>query len=116
MSPVSDAHKRASRKWDSSRDNIMIRPDKETGAAIRAAAAKAGQSNQQYILQATLDRMNGTGGDPYGLDREKLQQHTQKTGETVPAFLNRAVDETIERDKFTAAIQKERDRIKKTTN
>ena len=55
--PVSDAHKRASRKWDSSRDNIMIRPDKETGAAIRAAAAKAGQSNQQYILQATLERM-----------------------------------------------------------
>ena len=30
---------------------------KETGAAIRAAAAKAGQSNQQYILQATLERM-----------------------------------------------------------
>lgn len=55
--PVSDAHKRASRKWDSSRDNIMIRPDKETGAAIRAAAAKAGQSNQQYILQATLERL-----------------------------------------------------------
>ena len=115
MSPVSDAHKRASRKWDSSRDNIMIRPDKETGAAIRAAAAEAGQSNQQYILQATLERMNG-GGDPYGLNREKLKQHTQETGETVPAFLNRAVDETIERDKFTAAIQKERDRIKRTTD
>lgn len=105
MSPVSDAHKRASRKWDSSRDNIMIRPDKKTGAAIRAAAAESGQSNQQFILQATLERMNG-GGDPYGLDREKLQQHTQETGETVTAFLNRAVDETIERDRFTAAIQK----------
>ena len=115
MSPVSDAHKRASRKWDSSRDNIMIRPDKETGAAIRAAAAEAGQSNQQFILQATLERMNG-GGDPYGLNREKLEQHTQETGETVPAFLNRAVDETIERDKFTAAIQRESDRIKRTTN
>ncbi len=110
--PTSEAQKRAVSKWTKSRDNIMIRPDKETGAAIRAAAAEAGQSNQQYILQATLDRMNGTGGgDPYGLDREKLQQHTQETGETVPAFLNRAVDETIERDIFTATLWKDQKKI-----
>ena len=109
--PSTEAEKRASVQYYKSRDNIMIRPDKETGAAIRAAAAEAGQSNQQYILQATLDRMNGTGGDPYGLDREKLQQHTQETGETVPAFLNRAVDETIERDKFTAALRKDQKKI-----
>ena len=50
--PVSDAHKKASAKWNSSRDNIMLRPDKETGAAIRAAAAAAGLSVQQFILQA----------------------------------------------------------------
>lgn len=49
---VSDAHKKASTKWNSSRDNIMIRPDKETGAAIRAAAAAAGLSLQQFILKA----------------------------------------------------------------
>lgn len=49
---VTEAHKRASRKWDSSRDNIMIRPDKETGAAIRSAAAAAGLSVQQFILKA----------------------------------------------------------------
>lgn len=49
---VSEAHKKASRKWDSSRDNIMIRPDKETGSRIRAAAAAAGLSLQQYILAA----------------------------------------------------------------
>ena len=55
--PVSDAHKKASRKWDSSRDNIMIRPDKETGAAIRAAAAAAGQSVQQFILTAVAEFM-----------------------------------------------------------
>ena len=108
--PTSEAQKKAVKKWDSTRDKILIRPDKETGAAIRAAAAEAGQSNQQFILQATLERMNG-GGDPYGLDREKLQQHTQETGETVPAFLNRAVDETIERDKFTAALRKDQKKI-----
>jgi len=50
--PTSDAQKRASKKWDKSRDNITIRPDKETGAAIRAAAAAAGLSVQQFILKA----------------------------------------------------------------
>ena len=51
--PTSEAQKKAVKKWDSTRDKILIRPDKETGAAIRAAAAEAGQSNQQFILQAT---------------------------------------------------------------
>lgn len=54
---VSEAHKKASAKWNSSRDNIMIRPDKETGAAIRAAAAAAGLSVQQFILTAVTDFM-----------------------------------------------------------
>lgn len=54
---TSEAQKRASYKWNSSRDNITIRPDKETGAQIRQAAADAGQSVQQYILQAVNDRM-----------------------------------------------------------
>ena len=35
----------------------MLRPLKSEGAAIRAAAAAAGQSNQQYILQAARERM-----------------------------------------------------------
>ena len=52
-----EAQKKASIKWNSSRDNIMIRPDKETGAQIRQAAADAGQSVQQYILQAVADKM-----------------------------------------------------------
>lgn len=50
--PVSDAHKRASAKWNAARDNIMIRPDKEKGAAIRAAAAAAEMSVQAFILAA----------------------------------------------------------------
>ena len=47
---VSEAHKRASVKYNKSRDNIMIRPTKEEGALIRAAAKKAGKSVQAYIL------------------------------------------------------------------
>lgn len=53
---VSEAHNRASVKYNKARDNIMIRPDKEEGAQIRADAAGAGQSVQQYILQAVKER------------------------------------------------------------
>lgn len=55
---VSEAHKKASAKWNNSRDTITIRPSKETGAAIRAAAASAGMSIQQYILAALAEFMS----------------------------------------------------------
>ena len=45
-------------------DIIKIQPYKEEGAAIRAAAAAAGQSVQGYVLQAVRERMEreGAGG------------------------------------------------------
>ena len=43
---VSDAHKRASVKYNASKDNIMLRPSKEDGARIRKAAADAGKWKQ----------------------------------------------------------------------
>ena len=55
---TSEAQKRASYKWNSSRDNITIRPDKDTGAQIRQAAADAGQSVQQYIVEAVKRRID----------------------------------------------------------
>lgn len=58
---VSDAHKRASKKWNESRDNIMIRPSKDEGQQIRRAAAEAGQSVQAYILEAVRTKMWETG-------------------------------------------------------
>lgn len=62
-----DAQKRASTNYNKSRDNIMIRPSKEHGAKIRAAAAAAGQSVQAYILQAIDARMD-----------TDAQRHTEK--------------------------------------
>lgn len=58
---VSEAHKRASSKWNKSRDNIMIRPEREEGARIRAAAAAAGLSVQAYILGILRDAMERDG-------------------------------------------------------
>lgn len=55
--PVSDAKKKANAKYNRSMDNIMIRPSKERGAAIREAAKAAGQPLQVYIIQAAEERM-----------------------------------------------------------
>ena len=58
---VSDAHKKASAKWNASRDNIMIRPTKDEGAKIRAVAAAAGQSVQAFILEAVREKIRKNG-------------------------------------------------------
>ena len=111
-----EAQKRAVKKAQSKCDAIMLRPPKGEGAAIRAAAAATGQSNQQYILQATRERMerDGVGGPqeaaetPTG-DRASLpsgifkaaQEAAQAAGEALPVFLSRAVSETAERDRLS---------------
>lgn len=55
---VSEAHKRASAKYNSSRDNIMIRPTTEEGEQIRQAAQQAGISVQNWILDACREKLN----------------------------------------------------------
>lgn len=54
---ATDAQRRAVIAYNKRQDNIMVRPSKEDGAAIRAAAAAAGQSVQRYILDAVAARM-----------------------------------------------------------
>ena len=111
-----DAQKRAVKKAQSKCDAIMLRPPKEEGAAIRAAAAAAGQSTQQYILQAVQERMEQTAGStqeatggptaaPAGggislpTDTIKAAQEAAKAaGETVPVFIARAVETQAQRD------------------
>ena len=54
---ASPAQIRANVRYNRNRDSITIRPSKEDGAAVRQAAAAAGQSVQGYILQACTERM-----------------------------------------------------------
>ncbi len=56
---LSEAKKAADRRHNAKLDQIMIRPYKEEGAAIRAAAARSGKSLQGYILEAVRSRMEG---------------------------------------------------------
>lgn len=45
------------KRYQAKCDAIMLRPFKDDGEKIRAAAAAAGQSTQKYILQAVFERM-----------------------------------------------------------
>lgn len=54
---LSEAKKAADKRHLGKLDNIMVRPYRKEGEAIRAAAAAAHQSIQGYILQAVRERM-----------------------------------------------------------
>ena len=83
-----EAQKRASTNYNRRQDNIMIRPNKEEGAAIRAAAAAAGMSVQAYVLRAVRVWMEHgqTASDPGsspvgGVDTEDKQKVPQATAD-----------------------------------
>lgn len=55
--PVSEKKRKSLDAYNATCDYISIRPKKDKGAEIRAAAVAAGQSLQGYILQACEERM-----------------------------------------------------------
>ena len=63
---VSEAKRITDARHQAKLDQIMVRPYKEEGQAIRDAAASAGVSVQLYILDTVRERM----------EREKNQQKT----------------------------------------
>ena len=66
--PTSAAQKRANIAYNRRQDSITIRPTKEDGAKIRAAAADARQSIQRYIMDACAARMERDGFQPPNVD------------------------------------------------
>lgn len=56
-----EAQKRATAAYNRRQDNIMIRPSKERGAVIRAAAAAEGQSVQAFILRVLEEYISAHG-------------------------------------------------------
>ena len=109
---ASDAHKRASYKYNAGRDNIMIRPTKEEGQQIRQAAQASGKSVQAYIL----DRIAGDGDAPAPAPQapqyitpEALEQATQaaqEAGEELQAWLTRAISDTAQRDYIVRQLKR----------
>ena len=66
--PISEKKKASNARYTEKCDYINMRPLKEQGQRIRAAAAASGQSLQGYILQAVEERMareaRQEGGEP----------------------------------------------------
>ena len=62
--PCTEAQKRSNIAYNRRQDSITIRPSKDDGAQIRAAAAAAGQPVQVYIKQACFERMRRDGFAP----------------------------------------------------
>lgn len=62
--PCTEAQKRGNAAYNRRQDSITIRPSREDGAAIRTAAAAAGQPVQVYIKQACFERMQRDGFTP----------------------------------------------------
>ncbi len=64
MTTTSASKIRGNVAYNRRQDSITIRPSKQDGAAIRAAAAAAGQPVQVYIKQACFERMQRDGFTP----------------------------------------------------
>ena len=109
---ASDAHKRASYKYNAGRDNIMIRPTKETGQQIRQAAQAVGKSVQAYIL----DRIAGDGDAPAPApqapqyitpeDLDKATKAAQADGKSLTDWISKAINDTAARDQNIRDIYK----------
>lgn len=59
---VSEAHKKASYKYNASRDSITIRPERSKGAAIRAAAVASGKVCKIIYLMPLMPEWSRKGG------------------------------------------------------
>ena len=109
---TSDAHKRASYKYNAGRDNIMIRPTKETGHQIRQAAQAVGKSVQAYIL----GRIAGDGDAPAPAPQapqyltpealDKATQAAQAAGEELTDWITRAINDTAQRDSMIRQLKR----------
>ena len=109
---ASDAHKRASYKYNAGRDNIMIRPTKEAGQQIRQAAQAVGKSVQAYIL----DRIAGDGDAPAPApqapqyitpeDLDKATTAAQADGKSLTDWISKAISDTAARDQNIRDIYK----------
>lgn len=113
---VSEAQKKSAQKWDAANlDRVSIAMPKGMKDTVKAAAAVAGESMNQYIIGATEQRINGLqqpAGAPQGEGAiltpsalKTAQEAAQRAGETVPAFVSRAVDIQAKRDEIMQGLK-----------
>lgn len=113
---VSEAQKKSAQKWDAANlDRVSIAMPKGMKDMVKAAAAVAGESMNQYIIGATEQRINGLqqpAGAPQGMGTiltpaalKTAQEAAQRAGEDIPTFVTRAVTNQNQRDKIGIALK-----------
>lgn len=114
---VSEAQKKSAQKWDAANlDRVSLAMAKGKREEIKAAAAAAGESMNQYIIRSVDMRMShnapqeaaethGSGGailTPEAL--KTAQDAAEKAGETVSEFVGRAVETQAKRDRVAQVL------------
>lgn len=112
---VSEAQKKSAQKWDAANlDRVSIAMPKGMKDTVKAAAAAAGESMNQYIIGATERRIrtqecagalesSDTVLTPDAL--KTAQEAARRAGENVQTFVSRAVVNQSQRDKLEFALK-----------
>lgn len=101
---------------DKAYDKVLVRMPKGRKGEIQTFAAQTGESVNGFINRAIGEAMGGNPQKPTGAQEaegailtpgtlKKAQEAAQNAGETVSAFIGRAVDVQAQRDKLTLAMR-----------
>lgn len=113
---VSKAQQNATNKWIAKAyDRINLTVPKGRKEEIQAFAAQTGESVNGFINRAIGEAMGESPQQPAGAPQgmgaltpaalKTAQEAAQNAGETVSAFVGRAVDAQAQRDKLTLAMR-----------
>ena len=114
---VSESRKKANLKWDAANlDRVSIAMPKGMKDTVKAAAAAAGESMNQYIIGATEQRISGKSPQNAAESHRSssailtpdalkiAQEAAQRAGEGIPEFVSRAVTNQNQRDKMALLL------------
>lgn len=101
---------------DKAYDKVLVRMPKGRKEEIQAFVMVSGESVNGFINRAIGEAMGGNPQKPTGAQEaegailtpgtlKKAQEAAQNAGETVSAFIGRAVDVQAQRDKLTLAMR-----------
>lgn len=114
---VSKAQKSATAKYESKAyDKVLVRMPKGRKDEIQTFAAQTGESVNGFINRAIGEAMEESPQQPAGAPQgegailtpaalKTAQEAAQRAGETVPAFVSRAVDIQAKRDKIMQGLK-----------
>lgn len=114
---VSKAQQNATNKWIAKvYDRINLTVPKGRKEEIQAFAAQAGESVNGFINRAIGEAMGESPQQPAGAPQgmgailtpaalKTAQEAAQRAGETVPAFVGRAIETQTQRDKVIQAMK-----------